>query len=204
MHEHIKSMRKTSTREKLLAEGSRVIRERGYTGASVRDIITAAGVPQGSFTYHFSSKEAFCLDVLEMYIAHIRRTAEDTLLNSSLSPLARLEAYLDGRVGSVSEFGADKGCMLGNFSVETSGRSECIRRRLVETFNELQSYVAQCLRDAVRSGDLPENSVCDELAVMIVDLMQGAMLRSRIDRDGAHLQWVKSALMRVVIGSTWR
>jgi TetR/AcrR family transcriptional repressor of nem operon len=94
--------------------------------------------------------------------------------------------------------------MLGNFSVETSGRSECIRRRLVETFNELQSYVAQCLRDAVRSGDLPENSVCDELAVMIADLMQGAMLRSRIDRDGAHLQWVKSALMRVVIGSTWR
>jgi TetR/AcrR family transcriptional repressor of nem operon len=204
MHEHIKSMRKTSTREKLLAEGSRVIRERGYTGASVRDIITAAGVPQGSFTYHFSSKEAFCLEVLEMYIAHMRRTAEDTLLNSSLSPLARLEAYLDARVESVSEFGADKGCMLGNFSVETSGRSECIRRRLVETFNELQSYVAQCLRDAVRSGDLPENSVCDELAVMIADLMQGAMLRSRIDRDGAHLQWVKSALMRVVIGSTWR
>jgi TetR/AcrR family transcriptional repressor of nem operon len=108
MHEHIKSMRKTSTREKLLAEGSRVIRERGYTGASVRDIITAAGVPQGSFTYHFSSKEAFCLDVLEMYIAHIRRTAEDPLLNSSLSPLARLEAYLDGRVGSVSELARTK------------------------------------------------------------------------------------------------
>jgi TetR/AcrR family transcriptional repressor of nem operon len=31
----------------------------GYNGTSVRDIVAAAGVPQGSFTNHFRTKEAF-------------------------------------------------------------------------------------------------------------------------------------------------
>jgi len=54
-------MPKPSHREKLLAAGLQVVLEKGYCGASVRDIIQAAEVPQGSFTNHFRSKEAFCL-----------------------------------------------------------------------------------------------------------------------------------------------
>jgi TetR/AcrR family transcriptional repressor of nem operon len=50
---------KPSNREKILTEGLRVVHERGFAGASVRDIVEAAKVPQGSFTNHFASKEAF-------------------------------------------------------------------------------------------------------------------------------------------------
>ena len=57
-------MPKPSHREKILTEGLRVVHERGFAGASVRDIVQAAGVPQGSFTNHFASKEAFGLEVL--------------------------------------------------------------------------------------------------------------------------------------------
>src|SRR5690242_9670269 len=59
------TMPKPSHRETILTEGLRVVHERGFAGASVRDIIEAAGVPQGSFTNHFASKEAFCLEVLD-------------------------------------------------------------------------------------------------------------------------------------------
>jgi TetR/AcrR family transcriptional repressor of nem operon len=51
-------MPKPSHRNKRLTEGLKVLLARGYFGASVRDIVKAAGVPQGSFTNHFSSKEA--------------------------------------------------------------------------------------------------------------------------------------------------
>ena len=47
-----------------MTNGLQVVLERGYVGASVRDIVEAAGVPQGSFTNHFASKEAFSLQVL--------------------------------------------------------------------------------------------------------------------------------------------
>ncbi len=53
-------MTRISNRDKIVANGLQVMLERGYVGASVRDIVEAAGVPQGSFTNHFASKEAFC------------------------------------------------------------------------------------------------------------------------------------------------
>ena len=42
-------MGKPSNREKILTKGLRVVHERGFAGASVRDIVEAAKVPQGSF-----------------------------------------------------------------------------------------------------------------------------------------------------------
>ena len=72
-------MPKPSHREKLLTAGLEVVFERGYCGASVRDIVQAAGVPQGSFTNHFRSKEAFCLEVLERYFTLLPRRWEKPL-----------------------------------------------------------------------------------------------------------------------------
>jgi len=45
-------MARPANREKILTAGLRVVHERGFGGASVRDIVQAAGVPQGSFTCH--------------------------------------------------------------------------------------------------------------------------------------------------------
>ena len=42
-----RAMPKPSNREMILTEGLRVVLERGFCGASVRDVVHAAGVPQG-------------------------------------------------------------------------------------------------------------------------------------------------------------
>ena len=65
-------MNRISNIDRIVASGLRVMLERGYVGASVRDIVEAAGVPQGSFTNHFDSKEAFSLEVLNLYFDNSR------------------------------------------------------------------------------------------------------------------------------------
>src|ERR1700678_850398 len=95
MDVHIRSMPKLSNREKILTEGLRVVHERGFAGASVRDIVQAAGVPQGSFINHFASKEAFGLEILELYLANGGQVMSGTLRNDGLPPLERLAAYID-------------------------------------------------------------------------------------------------------------
>lgn len=59
-------MARPSHKGKLLSEGLRLVHERGFGASSVRDIVQAAGVPQGSFTNHFASKEAFGLEIIEI------------------------------------------------------------------------------------------------------------------------------------------
>jgi AcrR family transcriptional regulator len=82
------SVPRPSNKEKLVSDGLRVVHQRGFGGASVRDIVKAAGVPQGSFTNHFVSKEAFGLEILQRYYKREHQGA--TLRNDSLPPLRRL------------------------------------------------------------------------------------------------------------------
>src|ERR1700731_5276066 len=96
-------MPKPSNREKILIKGLRVVHERGYAGASVRDIVQAAGVPQGSFTNHFASKEAFSLEILDLYFANSHVVIGETLRNDALPPLKRLRAYFDARITSIRD-----------------------------------------------------------------------------------------------------
>src|SRR5258708_29822183 len=98
MDDHIRVMAKPSNREKILTEGLRVVHERGFGASSVRDIVQAAGVPQGSFTNHFASKEAFGLEVLARYIAMTDAAVTATLRNDALAPLPRLRRWIEGQI----------------------------------------------------------------------------------------------------------
>src|SRR5207237_7458021 len=111
-------MPKPSLREKILSAGLHVVLEHGYCGASVRDIVQAAGVPQGSFTNHFRSKEAFCLEVLERYLTVVRDNIDKTLRNDSTAPLQRLRAWVDLQVLYLEQAGMRNGCLIRNFSAE--------------------------------------------------------------------------------------
>src|SRR4029077_18790606 len=89
-------MPRPSNKEKLLADGLRLVHERGFGASSVRDITQAAGVPQGAFTNHFASQEAFGLEILERYRAMTSAAVRATLRNDRLPPLKRLRAGIGG------------------------------------------------------------------------------------------------------------
>jgi TetR/AcrR family transcriptional repressor of nem operon len=192
-------MSRPSNREKILTEGLRVVHERGFVSASVRDIVQAAGVPQGSFTNHFASKEAFGLEVIELYLANSRQTIRATLLNDELPPLQRLAAYLDAAKNRSDGNGMRAGCLLGNFTAEASEHSETIRHRLLDAFAEVQRSIGYCLRAAVQAGELPERFDCDDVAAFIVASMQGATLLAKAQRSPEPIERLKRMLFATIL-----
>src|ERR1700721_3857739 len=131
-------MSRVSNKDRLLADGLKVILERGYIGASVRDIVEAAGVPQGSFSNHFVSKEAFSLEILDRYFANSRIVIGETLRNDAIPPLKRLRAYIDASIAAIRSHDVKNGCLVGNFAAEASDHSEIIRKRVWEIYRELR------------------------------------------------------------------
>ncbi len=192
-------MAKLSNREKILTEGLRVVHERGFAGASVRDIVQAAGVPQGSFTNHFVSKEAFCLEILDLYFKDVRATIQRTLRNESLPPLKRLRAYIDAQIKYLNRIGWRNGCLVGNFSAEASEHSEIIRKRLVDIYEEMRQAVAYCLKAAVKIGELPRKTDCDELAGFLIASLQGAILQSKTERNAVAIERFKSLIFSTLL-----
>src|SRR5580658_10089522 len=108
-------MSRPSHKEKLLSDGLRLVHRRGFGASSVRDIVQAAGVPQGSFTNHFQSKEKFGLAVIELYLSNSRKTMAETLRNDALPPLQRLEDYIDSVKNRLNKDQMRNGCVYGNF-----------------------------------------------------------------------------------------
>jgi TetR/AcrR family transcriptional repressor of nem operon len=199
MDDHIAAMPKTSNRERILTEGLRVVHEQGFAGASVRDIVHAAGVPQGSFTNHFVSKEAFGLEILELYFARSRETMQETLLNDALPPLQRLDKYIEVNKNRLDRHGMRNGCLFGNLTAEASDHSEAIRHRLVEIFAEVQQSLAYCLKAAVAAGEIPATLDGDEVAAFIVASLQGANLLAKAQRSPAPVERFKRLLFSSVL-----
>jgi TetR/AcrR family transcriptional repressor of nem operon len=192
-------VRKPSNREKILTAGLRVVHERGFAGASVRDIVEAAKVPQGSFTNHFASKEAFCLEILDLYFAGTRAMIHATLRNESLPPLKRVRAFVDAQINYLKRNGWQNGCLVGNFSAEASEHSEVIRKRIVQIFEEMRLSVVYCLRGAVKSGDLSRKNDCDELAGFLIASLQGAILQSKVERTAVPTERFKRLLFSTLL-----
>lgn len=192
-------MARASNREKILTEGMRVVHAHGFAGASVRDIVQAAGVPQGSFTNHFASKEAFGLEVIELYFANSRESMRQTLLNDALPPLQRLGDYIDASKNRLLRNNMRTGCLFGNFTAEASGDNETIRSKLLEIFAEMQQSVSYCLRAAVKAGELREDFNCDETAAFVIASMQGANLIAKAHRDPAPVERFKKILFSTIL-----
>ena len=193
------AMNKLSNREKILVAGLKLVHERGFGGASVRDIIEAAGVPLGSFTNHFASKEAFGLEILNLYFARTREILAQTLLNDALPPLQRLHDYIKANTKTAQHEGAKIGCLFGNFSAETSFASDAIRNRLVEIFNEIRQAVEYCLQAAVASGDLPAATECEDIAALIVSSLQGAILLAKAYRNSEPTDQFERTLFSAIL-----
>src|SRR5262245_11685268 len=109
-------MPRPSLRNALLDAGQQVMFRKGYVGAGVREIAAEARAPQGSFTNHFRSKEAFALEVLDLYFAHTLGLVGEALDDTTKSPRERLRRYLDLISESLETDGFMRGCLIGDLS----------------------------------------------------------------------------------------
>jgi TetR/AcrR family transcriptional repressor of nem operon len=192
-------MPRPSNKEKLLADGLRLVHERGFGASSVRDITQAAGVPQGSFTNHFASKEAFGLEILERYRAMTSAAVRATLRNDRLPPLDRLRAWIEGQLSDLGKDDMRRGCLYGNLTAEASEASDAIRFRVASVFAENQASVAYCLEAAIEAGELAPKTDAQELAGFIVSSLQGAILVAKSQRSPIPVERFERVLFRYVL-----
>jgi len=192
-------MPKPSNRDKLLREGLKVVLAQGYSGASVRDIVRAADVPQGSFTNHFASKETFAQEVLDLYFSLVRSNIDKTLRNDSLPPLRRLRAWFDLQIAFLKKAEFRSGCLIGNFSIEASDQSKLIRQRLIEMFKDINESIVYCLKAAVDAGELLASTDVREVASFLYSSWHGAILQSKVELSIKPLERFKKVLFGQIL-----
>src|SRR6184192_3355619 len=147
-------MSRPSLRDQILRAGLPVLFRSGYHAASVRDICAEARAPQGSFTNHFRSKEAFAVEVLDRYFDYLKGLISKALDDNTLTPRRRLKRYLDVITDKLERDRWMIGCLIGDFSLQASSHSKLLRQRLDAIFQEWRTPFASCIAAAQAAGEL--------------------------------------------------
>lgn len=192
-------MARPSLREKIIESGVRTLHERGFAAAGVREITADAGVPQGCFTNHFRSKEAFAVVILDRYHERTQAIMDRTLRDDSRPAVERLRAYFDAIAEWLQASGWRYGCLVGNLSLEMPEHSELLRTHLVGVCLTLTDSFAGVVRAGQAAREIRDDLDADDVATFLLAAWEGAMMRMKVDRSPQPIEQFKRVLFASVL-----
>ncbi|MEN8506495.1 TetR family transcriptional regulator C-terminal domain-containing protein [Paraburkholderia sp. DD10] len=192
-------MARPSLREKIVESGVRTLHERGFAGAGVREITADAGVPQGCFTNHFRSKEAFGIAVLDRYHERTQAIMDATLRDQRRPAVARLRAYFDAITEWLEAAGWRYGCLVGNLSLEMPEHSELLREHLVQVCDSLTASFADVVRAGQAAGEIRPDLDAGDVATFLLASWEGAMMRMKVDRSPLPIEQFKRVIFPTLL-----
>jgi TetR/AcrR family transcriptional regulator, transcriptional repressor for nem operon len=179
---------KAESRQRVLENASRQIREHGIEALGVADCMRSAGLTHGAFYGHFASRDALIVEALEYALGQSRERIAAREIGAGKraeTPLQSIaEAFLDER--HVKNPGS--GCALCALAGEARHASTDVRALLTRYLHEFTAHVAQ----ATSSGD-------DKWALGIVATIVGAITLARAVDDDELAKSILSSSLALVL-----
>ena len=161
----------------------------GYAGTGLVELLDAAGVPKGSFYNHFDSKESFGVELVRCYYAAHDELLVSLIAQSDPGPFARLRSYFDETLRRAEDASPQvSGCLLGMFALEMAGTSERLRTAVSDAFATWEARLAELLQQAQDAGELDAGQDPRQVAAMLIEGWEGALMRARVTHDRRHLR----------------
>lgn len=191
--------KRLSTKARIIECGLEVMRDHGYNGTGVKDIVDAASVPKGSFYNYFASKEAFALEAIEAASAQSLNALREQLAGTSGPVSKRLQSVFEQWVGGLCESDFCRGCFLGTLCQEMAGSEHtALQLALKQALDNQIGELAELLETARSSGELPPDTDPAELAEFVFNAWEGALMRVKATRSRAPLAAFLHQLPRLI------
>ena len=198
MTEHKKSQ---ANRKMLLDAGLRIIIQQGYNNTGIKQLVSAVGVPKGSFYNYFDSKEDFGIEIIDHYANQIQ-TRLDSALKTDANGLAALKHFFTELIQSFEDKSYREGCLVGNLAAEMADSSEPIRKALSTVYAQWQLPTSELLRRGQESKDVRHDIDAESLATFVWNTFEGALLRMKVEKSIEPLnQWYRYMLEDFVLFS---
>jgi len=196
-----RSATRTDTRNALVWCGTELLTERGFQITGIDEVLKRVGVPKGSFYHYFKSKDHFGHAVIDNYEAYYAKKMDRIFGDSSQSPLQRLVNFTANAKNGMVKFDFKRGCLIGNLSQELAALDTQFRERLEGVLVSWEKRVAECLSEAIDSGELAPGQDPQALSRFFWVGWEGAILRSKLMRSLEPIDQFTSIFFRSVLKS---
>ena len=147
------STRSDATKKKLFDAAMELIGERGFTDASVDDIVERAGVAKGTVYYHFSGKAELVEALIADRFAPLAAAFREAAAANASDPRAAVEAVVRAELEFLSEHSSFSKLLL----TEMWREDRVWRETLVLARRELFAVISDIIRQGVKSGEFRDD-----------------------------------------------
>jgi TetR/AcrR family transcriptional repressor of nem operon len=179
---------KQINRNNLLSQGVSLLMQQGYHGTGLKEILDAVQIPKGSFYNYFGSKENFAVEVIQHYIEPFIKQLDDHLNRSENDALQALHNYFNELIAELEKAEFKGGCLLGNLMGELGDSSDLCQQSLQKAVHRYRDLLQTGIEKAQQQGTVRNDKQAMEMADLLVNTWQGALLRMKIDKSSLPLK----------------
>ena len=153
-----------------------LLQDKGFNGFSYADIANELDVKNAAIHYHFQSKEALGIAVIQRYRERFKLWINNSRVKD-LSPQEKLNWFFS----IYSDYRADNGkvCLVGSLEAEFNSIPDGLRKEVEGLNKEMLVWLEATLREGRDAGAFNFNGSPAGKAALIYSSVQGALQMAR-------------------------
>jgi len=160
------------SRHRLIEAMADLLWERGYAATSPRDVMSAAGVGQGSLYHHFSGKHELTVEAMRANVA--------TAMADNPEPTGDGPALVDIEDRLLRRRPGTRGCRVGRMTQDPKVVEDPEMLGIVsDAFDTMTARWRRLVTAAVQQGELPDDLDAQQLADTLSAVIQGGYVLAR-------------------------
>ena len=186
------------TRQRIVELAAPVFNQRGFVGASLRDLVDATGLEKGGIYNHFGSKEQLALEAYDFAMTQVTSALAESQVGVT-DPFDRLVRM----IRAFGEFARTPtiagGCPIMNTAIEADDTHPDLRDRARESMNLWHRLIGRIVKDGKADGTMRTDVDPYALASTITAALEGALMLTRLFDDPTHMEHVADHLVAHVM-----
>ncbi|MEQ9297001.1 MAG: TetR/AcrR family transcriptional regulator [Cyclobacteriaceae bacterium] len=176
-----------TTRQHIIAEAAKIFNVKGYSGASISDVMASTGLKKGGIYNHFANKEELTVEAFNHAFDQMQRQFVEVLTDER-PPLEQLTAFVEVFRSFIYEPPIKGGCPILNSSVEVDDQEGALALAVKKAARSWEIIIQRKIEEAITLGDIPGRVDPRKQAVIMISALEGAILLAKLHKEAYYLQ----------------
>jgi AcrR family transcriptional regulator len=186
-------------RGRILDAAAAAFQSQGYRGASIQDVVSAAGVTGGALHHHFRTKRDLAHAVIKERVGQEVETSWIATVEAAPTAAEGIVRVFEEVADALDARGSVSGCPLGNLALEVSLSEGVLREAIEDEYRTWRAAIAACLQHDASAGRAPfAVEDAEGLADTVVALFTGAMSIAKAEQGTSALRACTRQLKRML------
>lgn len=185
------------TKEHIIRESAGLFNTKGYTGASLSEIIDRCGIRKGGIYNHFESKDEIAIAAFDYSFSQILSFLSKTLENAPNSKerlLAICRVYID----IIENNSLEGGCPILNTAIESDDGHPLLKERAQNAMKIFIDRLTMIIVKGIENKEFRNDINPEEVCSYIIAVVEGGVMLSKLFDDSKYIRHCTSNVVQYI------